>query len=63
MTPLVKFGIGCALCAAGLVLMGMANRQMIAAAECVDCDDEDVETHIYMSSDDVPEETESPLND
>ena len=38
--PMLKFGIGVLLVTGGLALMAMSNRQMIAAAECDDCDDE-----------------------
>ena len=38
--PMLKFGIGVLLVTGGLVLMAMSNKQMIAAAECEDCDDE-----------------------
>jgi hypothetical protein len=54
-----RFAIGVALVTAGLALMAISNKQLIAAAECEDCDDEVTETPIYTVSDDVtPEVTE-----
>jgi hypothetical protein len=41
MTAMTKFAIGGAITVVGLVLMTMANRQMIAEWGCVGCDDED----------------------
>ena len=51
------FYIGAALALTGIVLMSIPEKA------CVDCDEEPDSTHIYMSSDEAPEETESPLND
>jgi hypothetical protein len=48
MTATAKLLIGGCLAVTGLVIMGIANRQIIAEAECVDCDDE--VTTIYKVS-------------
>ena len=43
MKPVVRLGIGAVLCAAGLIFIMGAQRSLVKDAECVDCEDEEIE--------------------
>jgi hypothetical protein len=60
---MLKFFIGVALVTGGLALMAVANKQMIAAADCVDCED-DVTADIYIDENgaDLPSIEVDPAN-
>ena len=55
-SPIVKLALGAILCAAGLIVVFGAERQLLNEADCEDCDE--AEADVTTVADELPEESD-----